>query len=473
MKMSIKPILCASLGAFLCLGSCAPRKETYGQPKTPVPPVWKSGGENPQAQPAAGAPAASELKWQEFFTDDKLRQVVGMALKNNRDLRMAALNVEKVQAQYRVRRAQQYPAIEAAASGQAYWVPRDASSTGKGYTYEDNTVGVQAASWELDLFGRVRSLKSEALEQYLASEQARAASQISLVATVANSYLTMAGDRDSLRLAQATLDAQKATYELVRSTRDFGIDSDLDLRQAQSQVEAAQVDIARYTGQVALDENALDLLVGAPVPAELLPGGLGSDGALKDISAGLPSEVLLRRPDILTSEHQLKAAYANIGVARAAFFPQITLTGGGGFASSALAELFSLRARTWTFAPQIVMPIFDAGTRKANFKIAQVDRDTAVAEYEKAIQTAFREVSDSLSQRSWLMEQQNAQQSLVNTLDETYRLSEARYKAGIDNYLSVLVAQRSLYGGQQALVSLRMFRLGNLVTLYKVLGGGA
>jgi multidrug efflux system outer membrane protein len=470
---NIKAILCVSLGALFGLSGCAPHKETYSQPKTPVPPVWQSGEAKPQAQPATGAPAASELKWRDFFTDDKLRQVIDMALKNNRDLRMAALNVEKVQAQYRVQRAQQYPTIEAAAGGQAYWVPRDASSNGKGYTYEDNTVGVQAASWELDLFGRVRSLKSEALEQYLASEQARAASQISLVAAVANGYLTMAGDRDSLRLAQATLDAQKATYELVRRTRDFGIDSDLDLRQAQSQVEAAQVDIARYTAQVALDENALDLLVGAPVPAELLPGGLGSDGALKDISAGLPSEVLLRRPDILASEHQLKAAYANIGVARAAFFPQITLTGGGGFASSALAELFSLRARTWTFAPQIVMPIFDAGTRKANFKIAQVERDTAIAEYEKAIQTAFREVGDSLSQRSWLMEQQNAQQSLVNTLEETYRLSEARYKAGIDNYLSVLVAQRSLYGGQQALVSLRMSRLGNLVTLYKVLGGGA
>jgi len=396
-----------------------------------------------------------------------------MALKNNRDLRMAALNVEKVQAQYRVQRAQQYPTVNAAASGQAYWVPRDASGNGKGYTYEDNTVGVETASWELDLFGRVRALKSEALEQYLATEQARAASQISLVAAVANSYLTMAGDRDSLRLAQATLDAQKATLDLVQRTRDFGIDSDLDLRQAQSQVEAAQVDIARYTGQVALDENALDLLVGAPVPAELLPGGLGSDGALKDVSAGLPSEVLLRRPDILTAEHQLKAAYANIDVARAAFFPRITLTGGGGFASSALAELFSLRARTWTFAPQIIMPIFDAGTRKANFKIAQVDRDTAIAEYEKEIQTAFREVSDSLSQRSRLMEQQSAQQSLVNTLEETYRLSEARYKAGIDNYLSVLVAQRSLYAGQQALVGLRMSRLGNLVTLYKVLGGGA
>jgi multidrug efflux system outer membrane protein len=253
----------------------------------------------------------------------------------------------------------------------------------------------------------------------------------------------------------------------------MGIASDLDLRQAQSQVEAARVDIARYTGQVALDENALNLLVGTPVSASLLPSELGSDRALKDIAPGLPSEVLLRRPDILTAEHQLKAAYANIGAARAAYFPQITLTGGGGLMSSELHNLFEGNPGTWNFAPQVVWPIFDAGARKANFQAAQVDRDIAIAEYEKAIQSAFREVSDSLTLRTRLMEQQNAQQSLVHTLEETYRLSEARYKRGIDSYLSVLVAQRSLYASQQALVSLRLARLSNLVTLYKVLGGGA
>ena len=199
---------------------------------------------------------------------------------------------------------------------------------------------------------------------------------------------------------------------------------------------------------------------------------MGSERTLKDVSAGLPSEVLLRRPDILSAEHQLKAAYANIGAARAAYFPQITLTGGGGFMTSDLNTLFTSGSKTWTFAPDVVLPIFDAGARKANYKVAQVDRDVAVAEYEKAIQSAFREVSDSLALRTRLMEQQDAQQSLVNALDETYRLSDARYKAGIDSYLSVLVAQRSLYGAQQTLVSVRMARLSNLVTLYKVLGGG-
>jgi multidrug efflux system outer membrane protein len=238
-------------------------------------------------------------------------------------------------------------------------------------------------------------------------------------------------------------------------------------------VEAARVDIARYAGQVAVDENALNLLLGTPVAGDLQPSELGSDQALKDVLPGMSSAVLLRRPDILSAEHQLKAAYANIGAARAAFFPQITLTGGGGFMTSHLADLFTGDSKTWTFAPQVVMPIFDAGTRRANFRVAKVDRDLAVAEYDKAIQSAFREVSDSLALRTRLMEQQDAQQALVNALDETYRLSDARYKAGIDSYLSVLVAQRSLYGAQQALVSVRMTRMSNLVTLYKVLGGGA
>jgi multidrug efflux system outer membrane protein len=238
-------------------------------------------------------------------------------------------------------------------------------------------------------------------------------------------------------------------------------------------VEAARVDIARYTGSLALDRNALELLVGAEVPAALLPGELGSDQALKDVSPGVPSDVLLRRPDILTAEHQLKAAYANIGAARAAFFPQITLTGGGGALSSGLSDLFKLGARSFSFSPQAWLPIFDAGARRANLKVAETDRDAAIASYERALQSAFREVSDSLSQRTWLLEQEKAQQSLVETLAETYRLADARYKAGVDSYLSVLVAQRSLNAGQQALVSLKAARLVNLVTLYKALGGGA
>jgi multidrug efflux system outer membrane protein len=413
------------------------------------------------------------VKWQEFFTDNRLQSVIELALANNRDLRMAALNIERVQALYRIQRAQQYPTVSASASADVYRLPGDMSSDGEADTVGQIVAGVGTASWELDLFGRVRSLKSAALEQYLATEQARAAAQIALVGAVANSYLALAADRENLRLAQETLAAQQASYELILRTRDAGMASDLDLRQAQSQVEAARVDIARYTGQITLDENALNLLAGTAIPANLLPSELGSDQALEDVAAGLPSDVLLRRPDILMAEHQLKAAYANIGAARANFFPRITLTAALGFMSGDLADLFKFGAGTWNFAPQAVMPIFDAGARKANLKVAEVDRDLAIAEYEKAIQSAFREVGDSLSLRTRLMEQQEAQQALVGTLEETYRLSEARYKGGIDSYLSVLVAQRSLYGAQQGLVNLRLARLSNLVTLYKVLGGGA
>jgi multidrug efflux system outer membrane protein len=294
------------------------------------------------------------------------------------------------------------------------------------------------------------------LEQYLATEQARSDAQISLVAAVANTYLALAADRENLRLAQVTLDAQKASYELILRTSQVGIASDLDVRQAQTQVDAARVDIARYSGQVALDENALNLLVGTPVTAGMLSDDLGKVGALKDVAAGLPSDVLLRRPDILAAEHQLKAASANIGAARAAFFPRISLTAAAGITSSDLTNLFKPAAGTWNFAPQAALPIFDYGARQAGLKVAKVDRDMAIAEYEKAIQAAFSEVSDALNLRTTLVDQQNALQSLVNSLEETYRLSEARYKGGIDSYLSVLVA-----------------RLINLVTLYKVLGGGA
>lgn len=458
------------LGVTVFLCGCVPPAEKYQKPVPPVPNAWPA---NATSQAASQqAPAASNLKWREFFADEKLQKVIEQALANNRDLRMATLNIERAQALFKIQRSQQYPNVDAIASAQAYHVPADMTSDNKSYIYDYNTLGLQTTSWEVDLFGRVRSLKSAALEQYFATEQARTATQISLVGAVATSYLALAADRDNLRLAQETFNTQEASYELILRTRNAGMASDLEVRQSRSQVDAARVDITRYTARVAQDENALDLLVGAPVATDLLPGELGSDRSLKDIAAGLPSEVLLSRPDILMAEHQLRAAYANIAAARANFFPRINLTGGGGLLSSALSELFSPRARTWLFSPQVALPIFDAGARKANLKIAQTDRDLAVAEYEKSIQSAFREVSDSLMLRAKLLEQENAQAALVKSLDDTYRLSEMRYKAGIDSYLSVLVAQRSLYGAQQVLISVRQARMSNLVALYKVLGGG-
>ncbi len=452
--------------AVACLCGCVQPK--YQRPQLPVPSVWPPSA----VSDTAAEPTSNELRWREYFTDTKLQSVLELALANNRDLRIAALNVEKTQVLYRIQRAQQYPQVDAAASGELYRVPKKMSPTGRAYTSEQYSVGLGVTTWELDLFGRVRSLKSRALEEYFATEQARSAIQISLVAAVANTYLTLAADRENLRLSQATFEAQQATYELIKKRRDAGIGSDVDVQQARSQVEAARVDIARYTGQVALDENTLNLLVGTPVPQNLLPTELPPDQSLKDVPAGMPSEVLLWRPDILAAEHQLRAAYANIGAARAAFFPRIALTGGGGVLSGDLSNLFESEAKSWNFTPQIVMPIFDAGARRANLKGARADRDVAIAQYEKAIQTGFREVSDSLALRTRLMEQQDAQSALVNALGETYRLSDARYKAGMDSYLSVLVAQRSWYTAQQGLVNLRLARQSNLVNLFKSLGGG-
>jgi len=460
------PLLAISF--FLC--GC-PRPSQYVRPGLPVPSAWP--GSSNAGAGAPGAPAAADLKWREFFTDQRLQSVIELALVNNRDLRMATLNIEKVQALYQIQRAERYPTIVASASADGYRVPQNLSGGDHAKTVAQYTVSLGMASWELDLFGRIRSLKSRALEQYLATEQARSATQISLVAAVANSYLALTADRETLRLAQVTLDAQQASYELILHIRELGMASDLELRQAQTQVDAARVDIARYSGQVAMDENALNLLVGAPVTAGMLSDDLGKIAALKDVAPGLPSDVLLRRPDILSAEHQLKAANANIGAARAAFFPRISLTAAAGITSSDLTNLFKPAAGTWSFTPQVVLPIFDSGARQANYKAAQVDQDIAIAEYEKSIQAAFREVSDSLSLRTTLVTQQNALESLVNTLAETYRLSEARYTGGIDSYLSVLVAQRSLYAAQQQLVGVRLARLSNLVALYKVLGGGA
>ena len=456
------------ISIFLC--GCPP-KQPYVQPGLPVPSSWP-GYTNAGAGAQAG-PLAPDVKWQEFFTDQRLQRVIELALANNRDLRVATLSIEQFQAFYRIRSAQLYPTISASATGDGYRAPANLTSSGEPQTIAQYTVGLGTVAWEIDFFGRIRSLKSAALEQYFSSEQARTAAQISLVAAVANTYLALASDLENLRLAQVTRDAQQASYDLILQSRDAGIASDLDLSQAKSQVQTAQVEIERFSGQVALDRSTLDLLVGAPVPPDLLSDELRKVGALRDIEPGLPSDVLLRRPDILQAEHDLKAASANIGAARAAFFPRISLTAAVGIASSDLTNLFKPAAWTWNVAPSAVLPIFDYGTRQANYRVAEVERDMAIAGYEKAIQTAFKEVSDSLALRVTLVTQQDAQQSLVNSLDEAYQLSEARYKAGIDSYLSVLVAQRSLFAAQQILVVFHQQRLNNLVTLYKVLGGGA
>ncbi|MRR56428.1 MAG: AdeC/AdeK/OprM family multidrug efflux complex outer membrane factor [Deltaproteobacteria bacterium] len=465
----------AFLGAVLVfsMAGCATMAPNYERPAAPVPDAWPQGPAYRTAVAGENGSVAADIPWQEFFIDPQLRQLIALALENNRDLRVAALNIERSRAQYQIRRADLVPKVDATAAATLQRLAGDFSGTGNPTNSDQYTVGLGVSSYELDMFGRVRSLKDQALEQYLATGQARRSVQISLVAEVAATYLRLAADRERLQLAKETLASQQSSFQLIRSRFEAGISSALDLHQAQTSLDTARVDIARYTTLIAQDENALNLVVGSPIPAELLPSALsGTLTALKDPAPGLPSEVLLSRPDILQAENLLKGANANIGAARAAFFPRITLISSVGFGSDDLAGLFTSGSFVWKFAPQISLPIFSGGSNRANLKVAEVDRDIAIAQYEKAIQTAFREVADAFAQRGTIDDELSAQQSLTDALAGSFRLSQARYEKGVDSYLSVLDSQRSLYGAQQNLISVRLVRLLNLATIYKVLGGG-
>lgn len=465
--------LCLPLGAILCLSGCTTMAPKYTQPAAPVPAAWPGGAAYKEVAAESGKPVA-DIPWREYFIDEQLRTLIAMALENNRDLRVAALNIERFQALYQIRRSDLFPKVDASAAGTFQRIPETLSSSGRAMTVEQYNAGLGVSSYELDLFGRVRSLKDQALEQYLATEQARRVVQISLVSQVAAGYLTLAADRERLKLAKETLASQQDSYQLIGRRYEAGVSSLLDSLQARTSVDTARVDIARYTALVAQDENALTLLVGSQIPAELLPEALSETlTAVKDVPPGLPSDVLLRRPDILQAEGQLKGANANIGAARAAFFPKITLVSSVGFGSDELAGLFKPGSFAWSFAPRISLPIFDGGSNRANLKVAEVDRDIMVARYEQTIQGAFREVADALAQRGTIDEQLAAQQSLTDAAAERYLLSQARFEKGVDSHLNVLDSQRSLYGAQQGLISTRLSRLTTMVTLYKVLGGGA
>lgn len=452
--------------AALMLAGCSTLAPDYQRPAAPVAGQWADGS-------GGSGVAAADIAWRDFFQDERLRALIAQALANNRDLRVAVLNIDRARAQYQIRRAELLPNVGLSAGESSQRLPADLSSTGKPMISRSASVGVGFSVYELDFFGRVRSLKDQALQQFFATEEARRSAQISLIAEVANAYLSLAADRERLQLAQNTHESQKASYALNKKRFDLGAASELDLRQAQTSVEAARVSLAQLTSQVALDRNALTLLVGRPLDdAELPEGPLAEVGAVEELPAGVPSEVLQKRPDILQAEHLLQAANANIGAARAAFFPSITLTASAGTASSQLEGLFKAGSGTWSFAPQINLPIFSGGRNVANLEAAKVDRKIQLASYEKAIQSAFREVSDALAQRSTLGEQLDAQTSLVEAIAATHKLSEARYQQGVASYLNVLDSQRSLYAAQQNLIATRLARLTNQVTLYKVLGGG-
>jgi len=460
-----------SVMALLALSACSLAPD-YTRPAAPVPAAWPTGPAYQEGAAHTGQ-AVADIPWQEFFIDPQLQKLITLALENNRDLRVAALNIERSRAQYQIRRADLFPEIDAIGQGSGRRVPADLSGAGEAVTNHQYHVDLGVSAYELDLFGRVRSLKDQALEQYLASEQARRSVQISLVAEVAANYLTLAADRERLALVKETLATYQVSFELSRSRFEAGIASALDFNQAKTAVEAARAEIARYTTVVAQDENALNLVVGTQVPGELQPPALSATlTAVKELAPGIPSEVLLHRPDILQAESLLKGYNANIGAARAAFFPRITLVSTIGTGSAELSGLFKDGSLAWSFAPFISLPIFDAGRNQANLQVAAADREIAVARYEQAIQTAFREVADALARRGTIDAQLAAQQALTDATEESYRLSLARFDKGVDNYLAVLVSQRFLYGAQQSLISARLDRLNNLVTLYKVLGGG-
>ena len=435
----------------------------------------------------AGGATAADTGWREFFPDPQLQQLIALALTNNRDLRVAALNVQSAQAQYRIQRAPLFPTVSASAVEQAEEVPLSvlegefpsgaaaggsALPTG-GVTVHTYNVGVGFTNYELDLFGRIRSLSHAALQQYFSSGETRRSVQLTLVAEVATAYLTVLTDQTLLDITRDTLKSQEQSYALTQKMFSGGTTTELALRQAETTVDTARANLAQYNRQLAQDRDALQLLLGAPIPDGIdFSGGLDRGEMVAELEEGIPSDVLVRRPDILAAEHQLMAANAQIGAARAAFLPAITLTGNFGTESPQLSGLFKSGSRAWTFSPQISLPIFAGGANVANLQATKLARDTAVAQYEKAIQTAFREVADALVARGTLDEQLAAQQALVTASAVAYRLADMRYRGGVDSYLSALVAQVSLYGAQQQLQTVRLTRLQNLVTLYKALGGG-
>jgi multidrug efflux system outer membrane protein len=485
------PVAVIGTAAILLLidsGGCT-MEPSYRRPDAPVTEAWppdSSAGASGGAIARHGAArAAADIGWRDFFIDARLQTLIELALQHNPDARIAALNIAAARAQYRIQRADLFPSIAATGLEQVEQYPpgvlgiaaassgniAGSSSTNSTFRYFDTGIGF--TSYEIDLFGRLRSLNHQRLQQYFGFVETRRSTQITLVAEVANAYLTLLADQELLRITAESVGSQQDSYRLTQQSYEGGIATALDLRQAETSVDTARANLAQYARQVAQDKNALVVLLGTPLPADLPPGvGLDEQQLLADLPAGMPSDLLVRRPDILAAEHNLVAANASIGAARAAFFPSITLTGTYGTASTQLSGLFDHGSTAWTFSPQISLPIFAAGAHIAALDLAKVQKNINIVQYEQAIQTAFREVADALAGRSTLDSQIAADQALLEATSESYRLSEMRFRNGVDDYLGVLDSQRSLYTAQQTLVGVKLSRLQNLVTLYKALGGG-
>lgn len=456
-----KKLLPLALAAVAMLAGCS-MIPAYERPAAPVPASF------PNATPTAANTTLPP--WRAYFSEPRLQQLIELALNNNRDLRIAILNVEQARAQFQVRRAAQYPAVGLAANASR------APASGSGDLTNSFSVGLAVTAWELDFFGRVASLKEQALAQYLATEEGRNAAQVSLISSVANGWLNLLADEELLELSRRTLATREESVRLTQLRLDSGVASELDYRQADSLAQAARATLAQQQRQRALDENALALLLGQPLPddirATLGRSDLNAAPSMQTVPAGLPSDLLTQRPDIRQAEQQLIAANANIGAARAAFFPRISLTAQAGTSSGELSGLFKNGSWGFTLAPSLLLPLFDAGTNQANLESAQASRSVAVAQYEKAIQTAFREVADALASQSSLSEQLAAQRKQAEAESIRLNLADLRYKNGVASYLDLLDAQRSLFSTQQGVVQVRLSQLQNQVSLFKALGGG-
>jgi multidrug efflux system outer membrane protein len=445
----------------------------YVRPNPAVPQTWPVGA----AYPPATAPALPSVNYREIFRDPHLQAVIERALANNQDLRIALANVTIARSQYRVQRAQLLPRIDAnlsaAESQQTVAVPAaNGSTTSRREVVRNYDANVGFSAFELDLFGRLRSLSHAAQQQYLASEAGVHAARLTLVAEVADAYLTYATDRSLLGIATETVASAQKSVDLTRARLTGGIAPRTDLRQAETVLEQAQSDVASLTTVVAQDRNALELLVGAPVAdADLPPAIENVDGLLGEVPAGLSSQVLLRRPDVVEAEYRLRAANAQIGAARANFFPTISLTALAGAANPALGALFSGRSFNWTVSAGASQTIFAGGANVANLALARGQRELALAQYQQAIQTAFREVADALARRGTIAAQLTAQNGLVASATDELNLENARYQEGVDPYLNTLEAQRTLYSARRTLASTRLIFADNLVTLYRTLGG--
>lgn len=446
--------------------SLAPR---YERPAAPVPATWPT----PAAPAPEGATPAADLGWRDVLGDARLQALVELALAGNRDLRVASLNVDLARARYGIQRSARFPDVNGSGSYTRGRTPLDQSSLGRPYVSDQWNAGVGITAWELDLFGRVRSLNDAALQAWLGTTEARRGAHLSLVAETADQYLATRALDEQLALARQTLELVQTSHDLTRRRYDVGQLSELDLRTAEVQVQTARVNLAALAQQRAQAENALVLLIGQPLPPDLPPPApLDASGVLADLPAGLPSDLLQRRPDILEAEHTLQAANASIGAARAAFFPTISLTASGGFSSAELGSLFSADAHAWSFTPRVTLPIFSGGRNTASLEAARVQREIAVARYERAIQAAFRDVADALAARGEIEQQVEAGQARVAAGERRYQLADLRFRKGVDSSLTVIAAQQDLYASRQLLVQARLARLRNLIGLYRALGGG-